>query len=150
MKKKAMTSHRTPEFAALTRIGRGVGSTRRVSLRESQTDGQGFAEDVAGFFAFERAAFGDEGDQVASGTSGGQPIGDALAKGFVDVTEPVVGATGELHERELSGGVVEVAGAEQNVDPVGDGTERNDQVQWAVDGDSTSDPTEAPDQGVAN
>ena len=44
-------------------------STRRVKLREAEADGEGFAEDEIGFFAFERAAFGDECDEVASGIS---------------------------------------------------------------------------------
>ena len=125
-------------------------STRRVKLREAEADGEGFAEDEIGFFAFERAACGDEGDEVASGISGGQLGGDTLAKRIINVAEAVVGASGELHERELSCRFVQIAGAEQNVDPGGDLTEGNDKVQRAVDRHATADPTEAPDQGVAN
>ena len=87
-------------------------STLRVKLRESKADREGFAEDEIRFFAFKGAAFGDEGDQVASGTRRGQQFGDSFPERFFNVAEAVVGAASELHERELRSGIVQVASAE--------------------------------------
>ena len=79
---------------------------RNIGLCKSETDGQRFAEDQVGFFTLKRAAFGDQSEQMALGTRGGQSVCNAFSQLFRDVAEAVVGATGELHECELRSGIV--------------------------------------------